>query len=274
MTHGKVVIADLSRSNSLTDLAVRIKAEHEALAVAMKRGLEHAINAGALLIEAKAQLKHGQWLPWLREHCHIPERTARLYMQLASHAAEIGNVAEMTVRGAMKLLQRPPTEPNWDDWQSISEWAQRMLDDPFTDFDFKDDDDAPLNLDWVKTKLMHQAGVPAIAAWCFDVSHVTEDNRPALRLCPWDELCEAAKVLAPIVSDKSEHKHSLKFDFQDIRSMQGAIAVIQVEAMWMLGGVLNEMKYRETLDDERYEHEWQEVHQQVMARLGQHQRLG
>ena len=61
----------IDRSNSLVDLAARIKIEHEAATDAMARGAEHAIKAGELLIEAKEQLKHGQWLPWLREHCEI-----------------------------------------------------------------------------------------------------------------------------------------------------------------------------------------------------------
>ena len=72
-------MTDIGRSNSLTDLAARIKAEHEAGALHIKRGLEHAIARGRLPIEVKEspQLKHGQWLPWLRDHCGIPERTAR-----------------------------------------------------------------------------------------------------------------------------------------------------------------------------------------------------
>jgi len=41
-------------SNSLADLAARIRSEHEAHTVAMRRSLEHAIAAGELLIEAKA----------------------------------------------------------------------------------------------------------------------------------------------------------------------------------------------------------------------------
>ena len=98
-------------SNSLADLAARIKAEHEATAIAMRRGVEHAMAAGDLLLEAKAQLKHGEWLPWLAAHCHIPERTARLYMRLALNRAEldhqIGNVADLTVRGAVALLASP-----------------------------------------------------------------------------------------------------------------------------------------------------------------------
>jgi hypothetical protein len=70
-------------SKSLTDLAYRIKAEHEAAASALDRGAQHARNAGDLLIEAKAQLEHGQWLPWLVEHCEIPEKTAQRYMRMA-----------------------------------------------------------------------------------------------------------------------------------------------------------------------------------------------
>ena len=71
---------DLARSNSLTDLAARIRIEHEATAAALQRRVMHAMAAGDLLIEAKAQLKHGQWLPWLAKHCVISERTAQLYV--------------------------------------------------------------------------------------------------------------------------------------------------------------------------------------------------
>jgi len=35
--------------------------------------------AGDLLTQAKAQVPHGQWLPWLHDHCTISERTAQLY---------------------------------------------------------------------------------------------------------------------------------------------------------------------------------------------------
>src|ERR1700730_13731457 len=98
---------DLTLSNSLADLAARIRTEHEAAGGALKRSLQHAVAAGDLLIEAKAQLRHGQWLPWLSEHCQIPERTARLYMRLAKNKIEIGNVADLTVRGAVALLASP-----------------------------------------------------------------------------------------------------------------------------------------------------------------------
>ena len=78
-------MTDPALSNSLTDLAARIRAEHDAAGDAIKRGVEHAIAAGALLIEAKAQLRHGQWSPWLKQHCGLSERSAQRYMRIARH---------------------------------------------------------------------------------------------------------------------------------------------------------------------------------------------
>jgi hypothetical protein len=90
-------MTDLATSNSLTDLAARIRAEHDASAHALKRGLEHAIAAGSLLIEAKKQLAHGQWLPWLRDHCGVPERTAQAYMRVARSFGRLDPAISATV---------------------------------------------------------------------------------------------------------------------------------------------------------------------------------
>jgi hypothetical protein len=98
----------IALSNSLTDLAARIRSEHAAAIAATKHALERAISAGELLIEAKAQSKHGQWMPWLAEQCAIPDRTARLYMRLARHRSEIetkiGNVADFSLRRAIEAI--------------------------------------------------------------------------------------------------------------------------------------------------------------------------
>ncbi len=96
-------------SNSLTDLAARIRTEHEAVSVALKDSVRHAIAAGEALIEAKEQLKHGEWLPWLREHCTISERTAQLYMRCAKGRAVIeeqirSGVADLSLNEAAAVL--------------------------------------------------------------------------------------------------------------------------------------------------------------------------
>jgi hypothetical protein len=101
---------DLDRSNSLADLAARIRAFHRATAEALRHSVENAMAAGDLLIEAKAQLKHGQWLPWLRDHCAMSERTAQLYMRCAKNRSAIeeqaksATVADLTLNEAAAIL--------------------------------------------------------------------------------------------------------------------------------------------------------------------------
>jgi hypothetical protein len=91
---------------SLTSLASAINAEHDAALHAAMTAIEHARRAGALLIDAKDQLPHGSWLPWLAEHCPtISVRTAQGYMRLAR--ADAQRVAHLTVRDALALLSVP-----------------------------------------------------------------------------------------------------------------------------------------------------------------------
>ena len=40
-------------------------------------------ECGVMLIEAKAQATHGQWLPWIKENLTMSEDTAQLYMRFA-----------------------------------------------------------------------------------------------------------------------------------------------------------------------------------------------
>jgi hypothetical protein len=102
--------ADLARSNSLADLRERLKIEHAAMAAALTNSVEHAMAAGDILIEAKRQVGHGQWLPWL-ESCGISQRTAQRYMRVARHRPAIEanptSVSDLGVSGALALLAVP-----------------------------------------------------------------------------------------------------------------------------------------------------------------------
>jgi hypothetical protein len=116
---------DLTLSNSLADLAARIRAEHEAAGGALKRSLQHAIAAGELLLEAKAQLKHGQWLPWL-ESCGISERTAQRYIRLVHNReaieAKSDNMSDLSVSGALAMIAAP-NELSVHLAQSAADWV-------------------------------------------------------------------------------------------------------------------------------------------------------
>lgn len=54
----------------------------------LKSDTANVINIGTLLIEAKAQVEHGEWLPLLRKRFDFSERTARNYISAAKYAAE------------------------------------------------------------------------------------------------------------------------------------------------------------------------------------------
>jgi hypothetical protein len=71
-------------NNRLPVLAEEIRRSHDQARLAARTSLAHAIEAGEKLIEAKAHLPHGQWLPWLREHVSISERSAQVYIRLAA----------------------------------------------------------------------------------------------------------------------------------------------------------------------------------------------
>jgi Protein of unknown function (DUF3102) len=94
---------DPALSNSLTDLAARIRGFHEAAAEGLRRSVENAIAAGELLIEAKGLLKHGTWLPWLRDNVNISERTAQVYMRCAKSRAEIEEAAKSAATADLTL---------------------------------------------------------------------------------------------------------------------------------------------------------------------------
>jgi hypothetical protein len=101
-------ITDIEASNSLTDLAARIVAEHQAVSTALKDSVRHAITAGELLIEAKDKVGHGNWLPWSRDHCTISERTAQLYMRCARNREAIEAnaqcIADLSLNEAAAML--------------------------------------------------------------------------------------------------------------------------------------------------------------------------
>ena len=115
---------------ALDALADRINAEHQAFHSAMQKGLEHALEAGRLLLEAKAGLAHGEWLPWLKKNCPgISERSTQRYMRLADNrgALESATVADLTMRAAEEALTTPRgAEGDFTHVAPRLSWSERM----------------------------------------------------------------------------------------------------------------------------------------------------
>lgn len=91
----------------LTLIATELRHEVEQAEGHWQSAVQHAIQAGELLTEAKAQVKHGEWLPWLGANFPASTRTAQGYMRLAERAEDAQRLAHLGVGGALKELAAP-----------------------------------------------------------------------------------------------------------------------------------------------------------------------
>lgn len=116
-------------AHGLDSLAVELRREVEAAEADFRSALEHAVRAGELLLEAKAQVGHGEWLPWLEANFPGSVRSAQGYMRLAENAEDAQRVAHLGIKGALKQLAAPTSkdeatgrikEPEWVVWEA--EW--------------------------------------------------------------------------------------------------------------------------------------------------------
>jgi hypothetical protein len=103
-------------SNRLPVLGAEIRKAHADVQESAKTAAQRAIDAGNLLIEAKELVRHGEWLPWLRENCALAERTAQLYMKIAKSGLESAMVADLGLQGAAEAIVF-----HIDYWSELSE---------------------------------------------------------------------------------------------------------------------------------------------------------
>jgi Protein of unknown function (DUF3102) len=91
------------------DRSTRINTEHEEVKNSLRRGAEHAIKAGHLLLEAKKEVGHGNFLEWIGDNCSFTVSTAGLYMKLAKNEALLQSnsqrIENLTVNDAIGLLK-------------------------------------------------------------------------------------------------------------------------------------------------------------------------
>jgi hypothetical protein len=98
----------MNKLTTLPKLAKQINAEHALADAALREGLAHARNCGNLLVQAKEQLQHGEWLPWLAANVQFSGRTAQAYMRIANRwdelKAKAQGLADLTFESGLKLL--------------------------------------------------------------------------------------------------------------------------------------------------------------------------
>lgn len=94
---------------ALTALADQINAAHRDAESAVRESLKHAKQAGELLLQAKAELPHGEFTEWVNGTCEFHPRTARRYMKLADRWEELQTktdtgASDLGITDALKIL--------------------------------------------------------------------------------------------------------------------------------------------------------------------------
>ena len=98
----------------LDALARRINASHQHCLKALRDSLEHARQAGVLLLQAKEQVKAAgrSWEGWAQGNCRFTLSTAQRYMRVADHYHRllewVKDPDRLTLTRALRLLSGGP----------------------------------------------------------------------------------------------------------------------------------------------------------------------
>jgi hypothetical protein len=84
----------MTLSNRLADLAERVKEASASVDASQTAAVESAMKAGGLLVEAKAALRHGEWLPFLAR-AGLGKRQAQRYTSLWKSGLNASSVTHL-----------------------------------------------------------------------------------------------------------------------------------------------------------------------------------
>ena len=68
---------------------------HQQIEGKLRSTVQDAIRAGEILTQAKDDLPHGGFLPWIKQNCVFSERTARNYLSLFRYRNKTATVADL-----------------------------------------------------------------------------------------------------------------------------------------------------------------------------------
>jgi len=98
------------RKDEITNLHNEIKEQ-------LKTSMEKAFRIGQLLVEQKAELKHGEFTPWIESNLLFTDRTARRYMNIFENWDKLKTDSVSDLTTAYKMLEKPKKEI--EDWKLV-----------------------------------------------------------------------------------------------------------------------------------------------------------
>jgi hypothetical protein len=118
--------------HELTNIPAEINRLHSEILDAAKTTIEKAIRIGKLLLEAKQNAGHGNWLAWIKDNISFDVRTAQRYIRVYEHRDLLKNDNVSHLSAAYRLLNSPaePSEPLPDaDTLALIEQSQPQVED-------------------------------------------------------------------------------------------------------------------------------------------------
>ena len=88
---------------SLDALASQANENHQLAEATAGSALEYARRSGAALVEAKALVKHGEWIGWLEANFNASRMTASRYMRLSNVTCEL-HMASASINEALRMI--------------------------------------------------------------------------------------------------------------------------------------------------------------------------
>ncbi len=88
--------------------ADRINELHAGIEATLNKTIADAIEVGRLLMEAKANVKHGEFTTWINNNLTFTDRTAQRYMKLYDNRHRLEGAG--SISDAYKLLAPPKTD--------------------------------------------------------------------------------------------------------------------------------------------------------------------
>lgn len=93
------------------DIAAQINSHHDACQQSGSIALNHAMEVGRLLEQARRSCKHGEWGEWLNKNCKFAPRTAQQYVRLWKSREQIEQMrmdgAYLPITAARKQIAKP-----------------------------------------------------------------------------------------------------------------------------------------------------------------------
>jgi hypothetical protein len=93
---------------TLDALASEANEQHGFVERADASALEHAIQAGMAILEAKVILGYGELAPWIEANCAFSRRAASEYTRMAFHAEALRAANATTLTAARKVVRGLP----------------------------------------------------------------------------------------------------------------------------------------------------------------------